>query len=967
MPQPYKNIKYPEKRCILYAPLRYFARNCGFFILLLLLTTLQSLSAQNRQTIVARFLPASKTINIQQEIIFHNRSRDTLNTIYLTDWNNAYSGKNTALAKRFGEEFDKSLHLAKNRVRGSTKVISIVDKNFNPIEWERMDSKDIIKVQLNFPVYPGDDLLLKLSYSVRLPSAEFTRYGFEDNGNFTLRYWYITPAVYDDDSDDWVIYSNKNLDDLYTDKTDYKVVFNYPESYALNTNLNIAETKKIGDLQQVVLTGNERNDVKLYLERDNSFQTYTNHHLSLTTNIAFKDMGPEARKMAVDRVINYIYDHLGTYPYSKLLATETEYKKNPLYGLNQLPSFLRPFPEEFQYELKLLKTTLNDYLENNLFLNTRKDRWITDAIQTYLMIKYVEEFYPDMKLMGKLSDLWLVRSFHIAQKGFNDQYPLLFMLMASRNLDQSLAAPKDELIKFNEKIAGKYKAGLGLVYLENYLGDGSIPEKIKEFYREHSLGYVSAIDFEETLKEGTSKNIDWFFDEYVSTRHKIDFTIKKVKKTEDSVYVTIKNKRRTNVPISLFGVRNDSVLSKYWFENIIGEKTFRIPYNQEKRLVLNYDKIIPEFNQRDNWKSLNGFFSQNRRIKLQFFKDAENPYYNQVFFVPTASYNYYDGVVLGMRLHNKTLTTQPFLYDMVPALATKGKSLVGSGLIAYRNYMDQDNLYLSTFSVSGSSYHYAPNLRYSTITPAISLGFRTDDFRSNIKESLTFRFVNVIRQKDDLVNPDNTDPDYSVFNTRYSYSNNGIINYFSWFTDFQLAGNFSKLSFDLEYRKLYQNNRQLNLRLFAGKFIYNDTSSDYFSFALDRPTDYLFDFGYLGRSETSGILSQQIIIAEGGFKSKFLDPYANNWMVTANGSFNVWRWVELYGDIGWIKSKQEPERFVYDSGIRLNLVTDYFELYFPLYSNNGWEIAQPQYNEKIRFIVTLSPKTLVKLFTRKWF
>ena len=182
-----------------------------------------------------------------------------------------------------------------------------------------------------------------------------------------------------------------------------------------------------------------------------------------------------------------------------------------------------------------------------------------------------------------------------------------------------------------------------------------------------------------------------------------------------------------------------------------------------------------------------------------------------------------------------------------------------------------------------------------------------------------------------------------------------------------MASEFSKISFNWEYRKLFQSNRQLNIRFFAGKFIYNETNSDFFSFALDRPTDYLFDYDYLGRSEESGIFSQQLIVAEGGFKSKLPNPYANDWIVTSNASFNIWRWIELYGDVGMIRNQNEDARFVYDSGIRLNLVTDYFELYFPVYSNNGWEIAQPQYDEKIRFIVTLSPKTLIGLFTRKWF
>ena len=150
-------------------------------------------------------------------------------------------------------------------------------------------------------------------------------------------------------------------------------------------------------------------------------------------------------------------------------------------------------------------------------------------------------------------------------------------------------------------------------------------------------------------------------------------------------------------------------------------------------------------------------------------------------------------------------------------------------------------------------------------------------------------------------------------------------------------------------------------------FLRNETASDFFSFALDRPTDYLFDYNYLGRSEDSGLYSQQIIIAEGGFKSKLMNPYSNRWMFTTNASFNVWRWIEVFADVGFMKNSNTPSRFVYDAGLRLNLVTDYFELYLPFYSNNGWEISEANYSDRIRFIITLSPKTLTGLFTRKWF
>ena len=201
------------------------------------------------------------------------------------------------------------------------------------------------------------------------------------------------------------------------------------------------------------------------------------------------------------------------------------------------------------------------------------------------------------------------------------------------------------------------------------------------------------------------------------------------------------------------------------------------------------------------------------------------------------------------------------------------------------------------------------------------------------------------------------------------YSNPNLINYYRASVDYQVSADFSKISTTLNYRKLFNNNRKIDVRLFTGIFIKNNTKLDdhYFSFALDRPTDYLFDFNYYGRSDASGLFSQQLIIAEGGFKSKLQPAYSNTWMTTLNLSTNIWRWIQAYGDLGWINNKNQGTEVVYDSGIRLSLVEDYFELFFPVYSNLGWEIAQPRYDQKIRFIVTLDVKTLFGLFTRKWY
>ena len=919
--------------------------------------------AQHNNNLKATLESETREINIQQEFEYLNDSQDTLSVLYFNDWANAYSDKNTALAKRFAEEFKKSLHLAKEKDRGRTEIFTIVDDEYRAISWGRTYGLDIIKIELNKPLAPGNSAKLFITYTVKLPPNKYTPYGYNNEGGYYLKDWYLTPAVYDGQ---WQLYSNKNLEDLHTGNTNTNIIFSYPDSLFFGTNFKEVNITGFAGKKQATLEGVNRKSCYIILNSLKKFTKHVTPELIVVTDLKATKYDEISQGVSINRISRFIHDNLGDFPYEQLLVSEVDFNKNPIYGLNQLPSFIRPYEKQFQFEMTFIKTALNSYMRESIFLNPRKEKWVGDAVINYMMIKFVEEFYPDQKMLGKLSKGWLIKGFHLAQMDFNEQYSFLYMFTARKNLDQALSTPNDSLIKFNQKIANTYKAGLGLAYLADYTSVDKIDSAIKEFYEQYKLKSVRPSDFERILKENSEKDIDWFFKSYVSTDERIDFKISKVIKTQDSLYVTLKNKTGTDAPISLFGLKKNEVISEYWFDGIKTEQTFSIPRNLEDKLVLNYDHTIPEFNQRDNWKALNGFFLSNKKLKFQFFKDAEDPYYNQIFYMPTLGFNIYDGLSPGIRFTNKTLLERPFVFDFSPEYSFKEKTLVGNGKLTYRHYHGKSGFYVTNYALRGSSSHFQVNSRYSTFTPSISFGWRPEDLISNKRQLLTLRYVNVFRNIDPSLDIE-TDPDYSVLNARFRNTNNGIIDYFSWFADAQHSSDFTKLSFNLEYRKLFVNNTQFNFRFFAGKFLRNKTTGDYFSFALDRPTDYLFDYNYLGRSEDSGIWSQQLIIAEGGFKSQLENPFSNDWIATTNSSVNIWRWVEVYGDLGFIKNQNQPTRFVYDSGIRLNLLTDYFELYLPIYSNNGWEIAQPNYAERIRFIVTLSPKTLIGLFTRQWF
>lgn len=925
---------------------------------------------QNKIDLKAVFDIENREIKISQTIQYQNTTEAILQTIYLNDWNNSYSTKKTPLAIRIADEYNNNFHLAKNEDRGYSVITSIKQNGEDLVFNQLKNQIDILEVKLKEPLKPKASYNIQLDYLVKIPNDKFTKYGITEEGNINLRYWYITPAIY---NGQWQHYSNKDLDDLFIPKADVNLEIEYPNGYAITSELNSSNLTQKNNNQLITLSGKDRINNKLFFSKNSNFKTLQTDNYSIISDINDEGLEVIDKVLITEKVTNFIFKNFGAYPHKKLLLTQIDYNKDPLYGLNFLPDFIKPYPNHFQYELKLLKVALHNYLENTLLINPRKEQWLIDGIQIYYLMNYVDEHYPNMKFLGAIADLWGVRSFHAADKKFNDKYVLAYMLMVRTNRDQPLTMAKDSLLKFNKSIANKYKAGVGLKYLDDFVNQDVVENSIQLFVKQNKLKPTTVTDFENFIKSKTDKNINWFFEDYLTTRKIIDFKIKKVKKTEDSITLTIKNKSENKMPISLYSLYNDSIISKTWVENINGSKTITIPRLDANKLVLNYNNKIPEFNLRDNWKSLKGFFFNNKPLQFRVFQDVEDPNYNQVFFMPIVEFNnIYDGFTAGAKIYNKTVLRKLFNYKIAPRYAFKSRSLTGSASVFKTHYLHNKNLYAIHYGIAGGYNSYAEDLFVKQITPSIQFQFRQhDDFRANKRQWLSLRHVNIDRDRDRDVNNilTTTEPNYSIFNIRYVNSNDNLINYNKWYTDFQIGKDFSKVSFNYEFRRLFESNRQINIRAFAGTFLKNNTNinSNYFSFALDRPTDYLFDYNYLGRSEASGLFSQQFIEAEGGFKSKLKTPFANQWMTTLNASTTLWKYVLTYGDIGLVKNKFDSAKFVYDSGIRINLVTDYFEIYLPVYSNLGWEIGQPNYDQKIRFKFTADPQALLGLFRRRWY
>ena len=916
-------------------------------------------SQTNNTTILAVLNTETNELKIQQEINFYNKSDSILNTVYFHNWANAYKDKSTPLANRFIENYSKSFHFANEKHRGSAKINSF-SVNYDLVTWEiTAENPDILKINLKQSLKPKESIKIVATYTLKIPNDKFTNYGVSKNG-YNLRYWYLIPAIFDGK---WHLQNNLDMDDLYVDYTNYLINIQLPTAYVLNSDLTVS-VDSLSNFNSYKLVGNKRQEIALNITKVNDFVAYNSEPVSVITNIDSKKLHPAIKTEIINRELSFIASYLGAYPHEKLLINKIDYEKNPVYGFNQLPTFLKPFNDTFEFDIQLFKILSKKYIDNVFLFNQREDAWLADGLQTYLMIKYVEKYYPEVKAIGDISKIWGVKTFNLAKIDFNDKYPFVYQFAARKNLDQPLTTPADSLSNFNRKIVNKYKAGLGIQYLENYLGEDKITDAIKRFSEKYT-GQNTKSDLFLSLID-TPKDISWFKSDYLNSNKKVDYTIKKIVKKNDSLEISILNKRNFTAPIQLYGIHNKEILYKEWLVGIDSLAKITIPTNGFDRLSLNHEFYLPEFNLRNNWKNIDKQLF-NRPVQLKFMKDIENPYYNQIFYTPEARYNYYDGLVLGMAISNKTLLNKSFQYKLIPSYGTKSNAFSGIFSLLYEYLPEDKKVNRLLTGISGSSFQYAKDLTYSTFTPFALLELKRKSFRDVSNSVLYTSFVMVDREKSPTQTQHIETNKYNVFNISYGYSKPNIIEDLRFSGGFQVADKFSKVSATAQYRLLTDTNRQFDFRVFAGAFLSNKTETDFFSFALDRPTDYLFQYDYLGRSETSGILSQQIIINEGGFKSKLPVAYANQWLTTINTSVGLWRWLEAYNDIGFVKNRDEKVYFAYESGVRLNFIHDILEVYFPLYSNLGWELTQPRYSTKIRFVLVINPKKIYNFAKRGFY
>ena len=921
----------------------------NLLILMMLISPINSFCQNtNSYNIDATLSSEDKTLIINQVMKFKNTSNISIKEIVLEDWANSYVNNRTRLAKRISDEYSRSFTFAKKKQRGSTLIKSIASDNIESWSVSKKTS-DIINVYLKKELKKGESIEIEINYIVKLPDSKFTGYGFDNNNNFYLKNWLI---VFSNISKlNWSSQSNLNLNDQSLKKSSYKLKMSFDKSYDLFTNLSVNKTEILIDKKNVYLSGYDINNVKIDLLIDKTYTNFQNFNNEIETDI-FKTSSLEEAEIKIKRVNNFIKDYFNDKSDLKLLVPQSDYDSNPFYGLNQLPSFISPFSDEFLEEIVFLKSFIVNYLNQKLNLNRRESHWIYTGLEIFIINKYINDYYPKVRFIGKLSGISFLKNYEISKMNFNDLFLNYSEYVQRLNLHQSDDQSSEYLTRINHDIASPYHSGVGLIYIENLIGEKdfkNLIEKINTIYSREELNNL--------FLSYNNKDLSWFIEDYIGNRQSLDLRLRKINANE----IKVEEKNNISIPYSIGYLKNDTLIQNIDFDEYT---KIKIPNFEFDYIIINPKVSLPELKKSNNWM-YNKSNLNLKPLKLKFIGDLENPRFKTLYLRPEVTYNLYDGISPGFNLLNKGLKNKLFNYELFTQYASKEETLVGSLNLRYQLNNELKDNFSTIFNLSYTSNHYKENLRYQVFSPSVRINFRDNkNLRSKVKKSLSLSLFSV--NKDTNIQNNNLLDKYSIYNLGYYYSDIGIIKYLKSSVNTEFSNNFGKINLVFDFRRLLKSNRQLQARIYLGKFFWNNDQFDNFNYNLGRSGGYLFLNNYLGRSESTGLLSQQFIMAGGGFKSFFKDPTTNNFMLASNLNIGIWKWIEGYLDMGMLKDTNEDSRYFYGTGLRLNLLPDFFELYFPISSSNGFELNDYRYKNKIRFIVSYNLESLGKLFSRRW-
>lgn len=953
-----------------------------------------------------------------ETIEYVNNSPDKLNEIWFHLWPNAYKDNSTALAKEFIKKGDLKLYQTSENERGYIDQLDF-KVNAKQVHWElHPEHIDICRIILNEPLLPAEKIIITTPFHVKIP-AVFSRFG-HDEQSYQISQWYPKPAVYDKNGWNYMPYLDQG--EFYSEFGSFDVSITLPRNYVVGAtgelineeekrwlDEKVKETEAILSFSESVSFPESDTIFKTLRYKQSNIHDFAwfadkRYHVlqgevelphskrKVTTWSMFTNSEAELWKKSIAYVnngINFYSLKVGDYPYSQATAVQGALGVSGAGGMEYpMITVVGRSSSSFMLEQIIVHEIGHNWFYGILGSNERIHPWMDEGINTFYETMYSEEKTKNESKMGISADIkgmGVLRKFlNMEEFNYRFLYEIAYLMNARRNLDQPIELPAYNYTNINYGGIVYGKTSLIFDYLEEYLGEEVFDKAMQQYFETWKFKHPQPQDLRKIFEEVSSKNLDWFFNDLINTNYKIDYKITSQKKvnynyeiqsSECFTRVIIKNKRQIKAPYSISTLRNDSIIKIQWFEPESKEGVrIDCPPNVEK-IKIDAISVIPEINRQNNTIRTSGIFKKVEPLKFKLIAGLEDPSKTQIFYSPVFGWNKYNKFMLGGAVYNSVFPVKPFEYIIMPLYGFGSKTITGGAMASNTWYPANGWFRNINFGVNASSYAYATNpftTSFLKFSPRLSFELRNKSIKSTLKKKVELRSVAILKEEalysqiyEDFIKYNSN---YTVNELVYSLADKRKINPYNFHLNIQQGEEFVKTSIEANYKFSYKDLKKgCELRLFVGKFIYTGTDYDgFYSFKLSGFTgthDYLFDEVFLGRSEWDGLLSQQFLVKDGGFKMPTPLGRTADWLLSLNlkisfpGKLPLGAFISTgtYAEAG---KNTYSEALPYEIGVYVPVIKNIFEIYFPItYSKDikdNFELNNINYARQIRFELNLS-------------
>jgi hypothetical protein len=640
-----------------------------------------------------------------ESFIYHNKSKESLDRIYVHLWANAYRDNRTAFARQQLANRSWKFYTAPDSMRGFIDSLDFKVDN-RSVKWEYLadDTPDVAIIWLNQPLAPGQRLTVSTPFRVKLP-GDFSRMG-HDGQQYQITQWYPKPAVFDHTG--WHYMPYLDLGEFFSEFGSFEVTIRVPENYKVAASGNLQNSNERAWLDSLATAHAQLDSfpvleeassprykaLRYTLDQVHDFAWFASKHYYVhksqvllpnsgkkVSTFAFFDGGKSASRWKeavkyVDSSVYYYSKWIGDYPYEYCTAVQGALSAG---GGMEYPTItvISAGGSDRELDLIIAHEVGHNWFYGILASNERDYPWLDEGVNSYYEARYVKQRYPDTT-----DTKAKVEGFGLRLDG-EDLDQLAWLFSARRGKDVALWNTPSQA--YDSETYGTLvykKTALQLNYLAAYLGQENFDKRMQAYYQQWKFKHPSPADFQKAMESGEGdRNVRWFFEQQLQSAGAVDYRIRRVKKINDNQYAVKIAGLGNSGPFSLAALDDTgAVLRKEWFAGFSGTQTHLIAVNGAHKFVIDPDEEMPLYMRPRAYAKLGNWWPAIPAIQPLLGLGMND---NKMYLLPVVGANTANGFMLGAALYSSIVLPQDFEYALVPMYGFGSKTLAGSARLRY--------------------------------------------------------------------------------------------------------------------------------------------------------------------------------------------------------------------------------------------------------------------------------------------